>query len=64
MPKPLIVNYIQIRKIKELFETGDFILLSKMQHCKWHIATDFSLKEDFYTLVHKDYEEIIKDLIK
>lgn len=62
--KPLIVSYSQIRKIQGLFETGDFILLSKMQCCKWHIATDFSLKEDFYTLVHKDYEEIIKDILQ
>lgn len=62
--KPIIVNYSEIRKIRTLFETGDFILLAKMQYCKWHIATDFSLKEDFYTLVHKDYEEIIKDILK
>lgn len=62
--KPLIVSYSQIRKIQGLFKTGDFILLSKMQFCKWHIAKDFSLKEDFYTLVHKDYEEIIKDILK
>ncbi len=61
--KPIIVNYSEIRKIRTLFETGDFILLAKMQYCKWHSAKDFSLKEDYYCIVPKDYEEIIKVLI-
>jgi len=64
MQKPIIVNNSQIYKIQYLFETGDFILLSRMQYCKWCITKDFSLGQNQYCIVHKKDNKSLEELLK
>ena len=61
--KQNIVRYSEVYKIRQEYESGNYILLARMHSCKWHTAKDFSLKEDYYCIVHKDYNDIIMELV-
>lgn len=62
--KQNIVRYSEVYKIRQEYESGNYILLARMHSCKWHLAVDFFLREDYYCIVHKDYNDIIMELIK
>lgn len=54
---------MRLDKMIELYATGDWILISKMQLCNWHKTSTFNLQENHYELIHKKHYDVLDHML-
>ena len=50
---------MNLYKMRELYESGEWVLVAKMCSCNWHTTSSFDLNEDCYKIIHKKHEHIL-----